>query len=81
MRPITDQSVKSAKPLQVGGIAGFEYLAQGKSAKTGQPLRILLVVLYPAGRPFMLMGLAPPARFDEALPDFRAVIGSFRPKV
>jgi hypothetical protein len=80
MKSLSDQRIESAKPTEVAGIPGFEYLAQAKSATTGQPRRIIFVALYPAGRPFLLLGTAPPAKFDEVLPDFRAVIDSFRPK-
>ena len=60
-------------------MAGFEYLAQGKGI-SGRPLRYLVVALYPSARPFVLLGMAPPERFDEALPEFRAMVESFRAK-
>jgi hypothetical protein len=79
-KAISDKRILSTKPLQVSGMNGFEYLAEGKQTGGG-PLRYLLVVLYPAGVPFLLLGSAPPERFDEALPDFRAMVASFRSKL
>jgi hypothetical protein len=79
-KAISDKSIQSTKPLQISGMNGFEYLAEGKQVG-GRPLRYLVVVLYPEGVPFLLLGSAPPERFDEALPDFRAMIASFRAKL
>jgi len=79
-RAITDKNIQSTKPLQVTDGTGFEILAQGKQA-SGRPLRYLFVVVYPSGHPFVMVGSAPSERFDEALPDFRAMIESFRSKL
>jgi len=79
-KAIADKSILSTKPLQISGMAGFEYLAEGKQA-SGRPLRYLVVVLYPGGVPFLMIGSATPERFDEALPDFRAMVASFRSKL
>jgi hypothetical protein len=78
-KAITDKTILSTKPLTTSNMAGFEYLAQGKGA-SGRPLRYLVVALYPSGRPFVLLGIAPSERFDEALPEFRAMVESFRAK-
>jgi hypothetical protein len=79
-KTITDKVILNQKPLQVSGMSGFEYLAEGKQS-SGHPLRYLVVALYPAGHPFLLMGVAPTERFDEALPEFRAMVQSFRSKL
>jgi hypothetical protein len=79
-KAISDKAILSTKPLQVSGMNGFEYLAEGKQAN-GQKLRYLFVVLFPGGVPFLLLGSAPPERFDDALPDFRAIVASFRSKL
>lgn len=79
-KTITDKKILSSRPLTTGNTAGFEYLAEGKGA-SGRPLRYLVVALYPAGRPFVLLGMAPSERFDEALPEFRAMVESFRAKL
>jgi hypothetical protein len=79
-KTITDKTILSTKPLQMPGMSGFEYIAKGKQL-SGQPQRYLVVVLYPAGRPFLLMGMAPTERFDEALPEFRAMVATFRSKL
>ncbi|MBR1247012.1 hypothetical protein JQ609_08715 [Bradyrhizobium sp. AUGA SZCCT0169] len=78
-RTITDQKILSTRPLTTSNMAGFEYLGEGKGAG-GRPLRYLVVALYPWGRPFVLLGMAPPERFDEALPEFRAMVESFKAK-
>jgi hypothetical protein len=79
-RTLTVQSIASTTAVQVAGVGGFEYLAEGRLSKTGKPVRIILTALFPTGRAFLLLGLSPPNRFDDALPDFRAVIDSFRPR-
>ena len=79
-KTITDKAILSSRPLATANTAGFEYLAEGKGA-SGRPLRYLVVALYPAGRPFVLLGMAPSERFDEALPEFRAMVESFRAKL
>ena len=79
-RTISDQKIISSKPLTTSNMAGFEYLAQGKGAG-GRPFRYLVVALFPSGRPFVLLGMAPPEKFDEALPEFRAMVESFRAKL
>ena len=78
-KTITDKKILSSRPLTTANMAGFEYLAEGKGA-SGRPLRYLVVVLYPAGRPFVLLGIAPSERFEEALPEFRKMVESFRAK-
>jgi hypothetical protein len=78
-KTITDKKILSSRPLTTANAAGFEYLAEGKGA-SGRPLRYLVVALYPAGRPFVLLGIAPSERFDEALPEFRTMAESFRAK-
>ncbi len=79
-KAISDKSILSTKPVQISGMTGFEYLAEGKQGGN-RPLRYLVVVLYPAGVPFLMIGSATPERFDEALPDFRAMVASFRSKL
>ena len=79
-KTITDKAILSSRPLTTPNAAGFEYLAEGKGA-SGRPLRYLVVALYPSGRPFVLLGMAPSERFDEALPEFRAMVESFRAKL
>ena len=78
-KTITDKNILSSRPLTTAHATGFEYLAEGKGA-SGRPLRYLVVALYPAGRPFVLLGIAPSERFDEALPEFRTMVESFRAK-
>jgi hypothetical protein len=79
-KTITDKTVLSSKPITTSNASGFEFLAEGKQS-SGRPERYLFVALYPAGHPFILMGFAPAERFDEALPDFRAMVESFRSKM
>lgn len=79
-RTITDKTILSSKPITTPNASGFEFLAEGKQS-SGRPLRYLIVALYPAGHPFMLMGVAPAERFDEALPEFRAMVESFKSKM
>ena len=79
LKTITDKKILSSRPFTTANMAGFEYLAEGKGA-SGRPLRYLVVVLYPAGRPFVLLGIAPSERFEEALPEFRKMVESFRAK-
>ncbi|MHC2618805.1 hypothetical protein ACVIW2_000837 [Bradyrhizobium huanghuaihaiense] len=79
-KAITDKVILSSKPLQISGMPGFEYLAEGKQS-SGRPLRYFVVALYPSGHPFLLMGMAPQERFDEALPEFRSMVESFRSKL
>lgn len=78
-RTISEPKILSSKPLTTSNTAGFEYLGEGKGAG-GRPLRYLIVTLFPSGRPFVLLGMAPPERFDEALPEFRAMVESFKAK-
>jgi hypothetical protein len=79
-RAIADKTIVSTKPVEIAGASGFEYLGQGKQA-SGRSRRYLVVVLYPAGRPVVMMGSALSERFDEVLPEFHAMVESFRSKL
>lgn len=79
-RAISDKSIESAKPVEIAGAPGFEFLGQEKQA-SGRPRRYLIVVLYPAGRPVVMMGSAPAEQFDEVLPEFHTMAASYRSKL
>ncbi|MGJ4997433.1 hypothetical protein ACQR0Z_23630 [Bradyrhizobium sp. HKCCYLS3077] len=79
-RAISDKSILSGKPVEVAGVAGFEFLGRGKQSG-GQQRSYLIVVLYPGGRPVVMMGSALSERFDAIAPEFRTMVDSFRAKL
>ena len=66
------------KPTKVGDLEGLEFTATGSSS--GEPRKILVVMLFGPASGYALIALASPELFDAALGDFRATMGSFRPK-
>lgn len=73
-------AILNRKPVTVGGLTGHEYYATGKNPKTGEPLNIVMFMLFTADRYFVLMGFAPPPAFTRAMADIQAVVASFRVK-
>ena len=66
------------KPAKVGDLEGLEFTATG--SLSGEPRKILVVMLFGPASGYALIALASPELFDAALGDFRATMGSFRLK-
>jgi len=66
------------KPAKAGNLEGLEFMATGSSS--GEPRKILVVMLFAPASGYALIAMASPELFDAALGDFRATMGSFRLK-
>jgi hypothetical protein len=80
LKALEVRSVVEAEPIAVAGMSGFEYLADARSPGSGESVRLLAAALFTERSGYVLIGAAAPAVFDAAVPDFRSVIASFRPK-
>ena len=66
------------KAAKVGDLEGLEFTATGSS--NGEPRKVLVIMLFGPANGYALIAMASPELFDAALGDFRATMGSFRPK-
>ena len=78
MQAIKIDKADEPKPAKVGNLEGLEFMATGSSS--GEPRKILVVMLFAPASGYALIAMASPELFDAALGDYRATMGSFRLK-
>jgi hypothetical protein len=69
-------SVISNKEITIDGLDGYEILADGKDADSGNPLKVYQVVLYDDQSYFLMQGLVGADLADEYLPEFKTMARS-----
>ena len=74
-------AVHDSRPIKVGEVDGWELSADAVGTSDNRAVRVWIVTLFSPKASYMLLAMAAPDRFDAAVPDFRATIESFRPKL
>jgi hypothetical protein len=65
--------------LEIGGLRAWEIAGEGKDKGNGQPVKIYQLIVADGTRNYVIVqGLVDPARWEELLPQFRAVAHSVR---
>lgn len=78
MPELADLRIRTEKPVQVGGIAGFEITAKAKDRASGVELEVYQVIATAGVRTFVLQGFVGEADAKEFMPQFREVAFSLR---
>lgn len=70
--------VKSTDAITIGGLDGYESLAEAEHANSGTPLIVYQVILFDEGSYILMQGRVGTAMRDEYLPEFKAMARSFK---
>lgn len=78
---VTEQQLKSEKPVSIGGLKGYEVVGEGKNVKGGGEAGVYVVMLSVQGGGYYVMaGSAPAGEMGTYLPEFQKIAGGFQPK-
>jgi hypothetical protein len=69
----------SGQELEIAGLRAWELAGEAADKRNGQPVKVYQLIVADGPRDyFIVQGLVSPARWDELLPQFRAVAHSLR---
>ncbi len=77
---LKDKAVASEKPVQIGGLKGYQIIGDAVDLESGSKIGIHLLLL--SGDPdgyYALVGTSPGADMDKFMPELEKVIASFEP--
>jgi hypothetical protein len=77
---VTGLKVQSTESITIDGLSGYESIAQGKDEKTGIPLTVYQVTIFPEGSYVRIVGLVGRNLAGEFLPEFKALARSLKYK-
>jgi hypothetical protein len=72
------KKIESTKAVRVGGLAGYESLADAADEKSGVPLRLYQVILFSDDAYYLMQGLVGAEHAETWLPEFETMAKSFK---
>jgi hypothetical protein len=78
--PMKDVQIVSAEPMRVGGQAGYEVRAEGKSPQDGAELQIVQWLRFGTAGYLRIVGIAPKEKWAPTFTRFRAIRDGLDPK-
>jgi hypothetical protein len=78
---MTEQQVKSEKPVTIAGLKGYEIVGEGTNGKDGSQSGVYVVLLsVEQGGYYVMAGSAPTSDMATHLPEFQKIVLGFQPK-
>jgi len=78
MSKTRENSLSSHEPVIIDGLNNYETAAAGKDAGSSTALALHQLMLFDAGRYFIMVGLLGAELRDEFLPEFKSLARSFK---
>jgi hypothetical protein len=75
---VKDIVARKTELLNVGGLEGYESLADAKDKVTGEPMLLYQVILFDGPHYYLMQGLVSRTHADEHLPSFKEMARSFK---
>jgi len=72
--------IRSTSPVTIDGLTGFESIADAEDRKSGTPLVVYQVMLFPPDSYVVMQGLVGAEKAEEFLPEFKGMATSFKRK-
>ena len=73
-------SITSDTEIEIDGLKGYEFVAEGKDADSGTPLTVYQVILFDDGAYIVVQGLVGTRLRDTYLPEFKSMARSLKRK-